>query len=223
MTLDYRIKRSVTVDVGTYQTSPMIGQDVIFNFSVFPTDGLGGVPTSSVTVKAVSTDGAITRTCTADLTVGWCAIEFSKATTYNITGSYSGDDIFAAVLDASSSAVAVAPADTQIGSLNLGGISTIHTGDLFNLEVTVLNNHTGPSPSGTVYLVLASTNLTSPLNRAALLASSVTATVDSEGIATFSGQSFTSTGTMYINVYYEDPQGNFLPCWFAQAVTVYAP
>jgi hypothetical protein len=225
MTVDYRIKRSVTVDVSTYQTSPMIGQNVTFNFSVSPTDGLGGVPTGTVTVKAVSTDpiNPITRTCMDKLTVGSCAIEFAKAATYTITGSYSGDDNFAAVTDAPSSAITVVPADTRIGSINLGGISTIHTGDTFDLEVTVLNNHTGPSPSGTVYLVLSSTNLTSPLDTDTLTHSLITASVDEQGIAVFTGRSFTATGTMYINVYYQDSQGNFLPCWFAQAVTVYAP
>jgi hypothetical protein len=221
-TLPFRIKRSVNLNFSTYQTSPIVGQKVAFNYSVSPVDSQGGTPTQIVTITAVNTvNHADVLSCSADLSAGACTIQFAKAASYGLTAHYSGDDIFASKdYPPTPASISISPATTQIPDLSLSrDINNIHVGDVFNVTFQVLNIDSSPIPSGTAYVLASTTNFCSPVNKSQLT-SGQAVTINALGIGTVLNLSFGTSGPWYINVYFTDPNGNYRDSCFAKPINV---
>jgi hypothetical protein len=219
-TIPYRILRAVNLSFSTYQTSPIIGQQVTFNFSVSPVDSLPGQPPSG-TVKITAAGPAGNQSCTGNLSAGACTIPFAKAGPYTLTAQYSGDAYFASKdYSPTPGTLAVSPATTQIPDLSLSrDINNIHVGDLFNATFQVLNVDSSPIPSGTAYVLVSPTNYCSPLDTSNLTRGQ-TVTLNALGIGTVLNLSFDTIGPWFINVYFTDPFGNLRPACFAKPVAV---
>jgi len=225
-TIPYRVKRSVNLNFYTYQTSPIVGQQVTFYFSVTPMDGQGGIATNTVTITAInSTDPGDVYSCTGNLTVGSCTIHFARAVSYTLSGEYSGDDNFASkTYSPTPSTISISPATTQIPDISLSrDINNIHAGDLFSATFQVLNIDSSPIPSGTAYLLLSTTNYCSPLDADWMKNHGTQASINPLGIGTFLNQSFNAAGNWYINVYFADPYGNYKDACIPKPVTVLPP
>lgn len=139
-------------------TNPVVGQPVNIYFTVLPVAPGNGTPTGSVTI-----DDGNGHTCTADITVGFCALTFEAAGPTQLSASYAGDSNFNPYQTSSPlTGPVIEKASTSLGVVSSASTSVYGQPVHFTATISVTAPGSG-APTGFIQFKVDGANLGEPV------------------------------------------------------------